>query len=44
MFDGVTEFTSTLQGDSAEFMKKGAGACGWCCSRLRAGAAVRHSH
>ncbi len=22
MFDGVTEFTSTLQGDSAEFMKK----------------------
>ena len=22
MFDGVTEFTSTLQGDSTEFMKK----------------------
>jgi hypothetical protein len=22
MFDGVTEFASTIQGDSAEFMKK----------------------
>ena len=44
MFEGVTDFTSKQQGDSAEFMRKVQALLVGRCSRLPAGTAVCRSN
>ena len=44
MFDGVTEFTSTLREDSAEFMKKAQALVVGVARDYDAAAAIRYSH